>query len=155
MCWFVSSLRLSEVKLQSRPVWMDGVNQLQLKHTHIYLVAVICFNDRGGRSQRIRMRTLRLPKAAGQTQEIRFPRGDIKCIMQQDRQCHSQVAFRKCWVDRVGDFWHKEKRSEHCLVPVRPNSNTDIENTFLFTTWFEARFSNCIFYETHSDEIQN
>lgn len=82
-------------------------------HTHIYLVAVICFNDRGGRSQRIRMRTLRLPKAVGQTQEIHFPRGDIKCIMQQDRQCHSQVAFRKCWVDRVGDFWHKEKRSKH------------------------------------------
>lgn len=52
----VSSPRLSRAKLQRWPVWMDQVNQLQPRK-NISIVAVICSDGRGGKSQRIRMRS--------------------------------------------------------------------------------------------------
>lgn len=66
----VSSLRLSGAKLQRWPVWMDRVNQLLLRKKNISIVAVICSDGRGGRSQRIRMRTFSCQRAFGHTEEI-------------------------------------------------------------------------------------
>lgn len=74
----VSSLRLSG-KLQRWPVSMDQVNQLHLKKKkNICSVAVICSDDRGGKNQRIRMRTFSCQRPLAKRRKFIFQVDTVK-----------------------------------------------------------------------------
>ncbi len=75
----VLSLRLSGAKLQRWPVWMDQVNQLQLRK-NISIVAVICSDGRGGKSQRIRMRTFSCQRPSAKQRKFIFQVDTVKAL---------------------------------------------------------------------------